>query len=68
MSRRHQINAVICVLVLLHAVYRFAAANLETATHMWLGLVAAEAVLGLAGAAWFWHRSRQAPGGNTGEH
>jgi hypothetical protein len=66
MSRRHQVNAIICLLVLAHAVYRFASTDTQTVTNLWLYLVIAEAVLGLAGAAWFWHRSRQAAGSQAG--
>ncbi len=60
MSRRHQINALICVLLFAHAVYWFATGSMQTATQLRLGLVIAQALVGIVGAGWFWHRSRQA--------
>ena len=57
---RHRINAVICLLVLAHAVYLFATGRMEFASNLRIGLAVAEAVLGLGGAVWFWSRSRGA--------
>jgi hypothetical protein len=59
-ASRHRINAVICLLVVAHAIYRFATDDLEPSLNLRTGLVVAEGVLGLAGAAWFWSRSRGA--------
>ncbi len=55
---RHRVNAAICVLVLAHAVYLFASGRLEAASDLRIGLGVAQGVLGLAGAVWFWNRSR----------
>jgi hypothetical protein len=55
----YRINAALCVLVIVHAVYRFVARS-ELVTNLWIGLVVAEAILGLIGAVWFWNRSRGA--------
>ena len=57
-SVRHLINAVICALVLVHAVYWLVSGHMETATELRIGLVFAQALLGLVGAIWFWTRSR----------
>jgi len=59
-ASRHRINAVICLLVLAHAVYWFMTGRAEFASTFRIGLVVAQAVLGLGGAAWFWSRSRGA--------
>ena len=58
-SSRYLINAAICVLVLAHAIYRFATRP-EVASELWLGLVAAEGVLGAFGIVWFLLRARGA--------
>jgi len=58
-SSRHFINAAICVLVLAHAIYRYAQRP-EVASEVWVGLVVAEGVLGLFGAVWFLIRARGA--------
>jgi len=55
---RHRINALICLLVLAHAAYWFVSGQLEQASSLRIGLVVAQAVLGLGGAVWFWNRSR----------
>ncbi len=57
---RYLINVGICVLVLAHAIYRFAGRP-EVASELWLGLVVAQGVLGAFGIVWFWIRSRGAP-------
>jgi len=59
-STRHLINAVICLVVGVHAIYWFAMGRAETATDLRIGLVVAQAVLGLFGAVWFYSRSRGA--------
>jgi hypothetical protein len=55
---RHRINAVICVLVLAHAVYRFFMTDLEPGFNLRTGLIVAQGLLGIGGAVWFWSRSR----------
>jgi high-affinity Fe2+/Pb2+ permease len=59
-SARHLINAVICGLVLAHAIYWFVSGRMETATELRIGLVVAQAILGFVGVIWFWSRSRGA--------
>jgi hypothetical protein len=59
-SARHLINAVICGLVLAHAIYWLASGRMETATELRIGLVVAQAIVGLVGMIWFWSRSRRA--------
>jgi hypothetical protein len=59
-SKRHLINAVIALLVGVHAIYWFATGRAETATDLRVGLVVAQAVVGLFGAVWFYSRSRGA--------
>jgi high-affinity Fe2+/Pb2+ permease len=56
---RHQINAVLCAIVLGHAVYWFGSGQAQDATTLRASLVIAQAVLGLVGVVWFWRRSRQ---------
>ena len=55
---RHRINAVICLLVVAHAIYRATTDDLAPTLNLRTGLVVAQGVLGLAGAVWFWSRSR----------
>ena len=57
---RHRINAVICLLVLAHAIYWFSSGQMEFASNLRIGLRVAQAVLGLGGAVWFWNRARGA--------
>jgi len=59
-SSRHRINALICLLVIAHAVYWFVSGRMELASNARIGLVVAKALLGLGGAVWFWSRSRGA--------
>lgn len=57
-STRYVINAILCLLVAGHAILWFANGNAETATQLRIGLVVAQAVLGVIGAVWFFSRSR----------
>jgi hypothetical protein len=59
-SARHQINALVCLIVLAHGIYWFASGRMELASSGRVGLAAAEIVVGLIGAVWFWQRARQA--------
>jgi hypothetical protein len=59
-SVRYLLNAVLCLLVAGHALYWFATGRAEFATEMRVGLVVAQAVVGFAGAIWFYSRSRGA--------
>jgi hypothetical protein len=54
------LNAVLCLLVGAHAVYWFAMGRAELASDLRVGLVIAQAVVGFAGAIWFYSRSRGA--------
>jgi hypothetical protein len=58
-SSRYLVNAAICVLVLVHAIYRFVTRP-EVASELWLGLVVAQGVLGTFGIVWFLLRARSA--------
>ena len=65
MSRkgRYLLNAVVLLLIGAHGVYRFTTQREELAAEgLWLGLVVAQAVVGIAGAVWFFARSRQVSG------
>ena len=57
-SVRFLLNAVLCLLVGGHAVYWFAMGRAEFASDLRVGLVVAQAVVGFAGAIWFFMRSR----------
>jgi hypothetical protein len=59
-AARHRINAAICLLVLAHAIWWFATGRMDTATQLRIGLVVAQAIVGLVGVVWFWSRSRGA--------
>ena len=63
MSRRirYLVNALLCLLVGAYAVYWFATGQAELASALQLGLAVAGAVVGLAGAIWFFLRARSAP-------
>jgi hypothetical protein len=56
-QKRYLVNAAICVLVLAHAIYRYVTRP-EVPSEIWLGLVAAEGVMGAFGIAWFLLRAR----------
>jgi hypothetical protein len=57
-SARFIVNAALCLLVGAHAVYWFATGRAELAPDLQVGLRAAQAVVGFAGAIWFFVRSR----------
>lgn len=59
-SVRYVINSLLCLLVGAHAVYWFLMGRAEFASEVRVGLVVAQAVLGFAGAVWFFMRSRGA--------
>jgi hypothetical protein len=61
-SARHLVNALISLAVGAHAVYWFATGNAELASNLRIGLVVAQAIVGFAGAIWFYSRSRGAVG------
>lgn len=60
MSRRvrYLVNALVCLAVGAYGVYWFAVGRAELASGLQIGLAAAGAVVGLAGAVWFFMRSR----------
>ena len=57
-SSLHLVNAVISLAVAGHAIYWFMTGRAELASNLRIGLVVAQAVVGLAGAVWFYSRSR----------
>ncbi len=59
-ASRHRINALICVVLLGHAIYWFAIGSAAGATGLRVGLAVAQAAVGAVGALWFWFRSRGA--------
>jgi hypothetical protein len=59
-SARHLVNALICLAIGVHAVYWFASGRAALATDVRVGLAVAQAVVGFAGALWFYSRSRGA--------
>jgi hypothetical protein len=65
MSRkgRYLVNAVVLLLIGAHGVYRFVTQREDLAAEgLWFALVVAQAVVGIAGAVWFFARSRQVSG------
>jgi hypothetical protein len=52
---------------LARAVYWFGTGRQASASAFEIGLAATEGVVGLLGAIWFWHRSRQNVSNPTGE-
>ena len=59
-SARYLVNTALCVLVGVHAIYWFATGRAEFASGLRVGLRVAQAVVGFAGAIWFFSRSRGA--------
>jgi len=58
---RYRINAAICALPVLHAIYWFSSGKMQDATGPWIAFFAAEGVAGLLAAIWFWSRARSFP-------
>jgi hypothetical protein len=52
------LNAVLCLLIGGHAIYWFAMGRAEFASDIRIGMVVAQAVVGLGGAIWFFMRAR----------
>ena len=57
-SARFLVNSALCLLVAGHAVYWFATGRADFAPDFQIGLRVAQAVVGFAGAVWFFVRSR----------
>ena len=57
-SLRFLVNAAVCLLVGGHAIYWFATGRAEFAPDLQIALRTAQAAVGLAGAVWFFIRSR----------
>ena len=55
---RYKINAAICVLPIVHAIYWFASGKAQSATALWIAFFVAEGVIGFFAAIWFLSRSR----------
>ena len=58
-SVRFLLNAVLCLLIGGHAIYWFAMGRAEFASDVRIGLVVAQAIVGLGGAIWFLMRARR---------
>ena len=59
-STRHLINALVLLAIAAHAIYWFAVGNAAQASDLVMGLRAAQAVVGFAGALWFFVRAQRA--------
>jgi hypothetical protein len=59
-SNRYLVNAGVCLLVGAHAVWWFASGQSAFNSGFWIGLRVLQAVVGFAGAIWFFARSRSA--------
>ena len=57
-SLRHAVNAAICLLVAGYCIYWFVDGRAGGASLVSIGLAVAGIVVGLAGAVWFYSRSR----------
>lgn len=57
-SLRHIVNAAICLLVAGYSIYWFVDGRAAAASMVSVGLAVAGIVVGLAGAVWFYSRSR----------
>jgi Na+-driven multidrug efflux pump len=55
---RYRINAAICAVPVVHAIYWFASGNVKDATGFWIAFFVAEGVIGILAAIWFLSRSR----------
>jgi cobalamin biosynthesis Mg chelatase CobN len=59
-ASRYRVNAVVCVLALVYALYWFATERSEATPGWRIALMGALVVLGIGGAAWFFRRARGA--------
>jgi len=57
---RHRVNAVVCLLALVYALYWFGTGRMDGAPGWRVGLMGALVVLGIGGAFWFLRRARGA--------
>ena len=57
-ASRHRVNAVVCLLALVYALYWFGTGQMNEAPGWQVGLMGALAVLGIGGAIWFLYRAR----------
>jgi hypothetical protein len=57
---RHRVNAVVCLLALVYALYWFGTGQMDEASGWRVGLMGALVVLGIGGAVWFLRRARGA--------
>ena len=55
---RYLVNAVVLLLIGAHGIYRFTTERAELSDGISLGLVIAQIIVGVAGAIWFFVRSR----------
>ena len=56
-ASRHRLNAVVCVLAFVYALYWFATGQMNAASTWRVVLMGALVVLGLGGAVWFLRRA-----------
>ena len=59
-ASRHRVNAVVCLLALVYALYWFGSGQMGQAPAWLVGLMIALAMLGIGGAMWFLRRARGA--------
>jgi len=57
-ASRHRVNAVVCLLALVYALYWFGTGQMDQAPGWQVGLMGALVVLGIGGAVWFLRRAR----------
>jgi hypothetical protein len=59
-ATRHRVNAVLCLLALVYALYWFVTGRMDGASGWRVGSMSALVVLGIGGAVWFLRRARGA--------
>jgi hypothetical protein len=59
-ASRHRVNAVVCLLALVYALYWFVTGQMDEAPGWRVGMMGALGVLGIGGAVWFLYRARAA--------
>lgn len=57
---RHRVNAVVCLLALVYALYWFATGRMDGVPAWRVASMSMLVVVGIGGAIWFWRRSRDA--------
>jgi hypothetical protein len=57
---RHRVNAVVCLLALVYALYWFATGKMDGVPAWRVASMGMLVVVGIGGAIWFWRRGRDA--------